>query len=91
MDNAAELAEDDVQAALASLKDRMGALLGRSLVRLALYGSRARGDADPDSDVDVAIIVRGLDPALKERILSVGRDSRRCRSPAYRPGNAYPA
>lgn len=62
------MTEEEVKAALSALKERMGALVGQDLVKLVLYGSRARGDAEPDSDVDVAIIVRGLDRAMKDRI-----------------------
>jgi predicted nucleotidyltransferase len=36
-----------------------------------LYGSRARGEADKDSDYDMLVIVNGpVDMALKEEILS---------------------
>ena len=36
-----------------------------------LYGSRARGDGDEDSDYDILVIVNGpVDIALEEKILS---------------------
>jgi uncharacterized protein len=69
MDVSAILTEEEVRAALAALKERLTILLGSSLRGLLLYGSRARGDEAPDSDVDVAIVVRGLDGKLKDRIL----------------------
>ena len=39
------------------------------LVDFRVFGSRAKGDADPYSDMDVFIEVEGLDRGLKERIL----------------------
>jgi len=42
---------------LAELKSRLKALYGDSLKQLILYGSRARGDALPDSDIDVMAVV----------------------------------
>ena len=69
MDAAAILIEEEVRAALAALKERLESLLGRALVKLLLFGSRARGDADPDSDVDVAIVFRSPDAGMRDRIL----------------------
>jgi len=41
------------------LHAELGRLLGSRLDRLVLYGSRARGDARADSDIDVLVVVRG--------------------------------
>lgn len=60
---------DRIEEALARLKGRLRKLLEGSLVSLVLFGSRARGDHEPTSDVDVAVIVRGLSRALKNRLL----------------------
>ncbi len=48
-----------VRAALAEAKARLEALYGERLDRLVLYGSHARGDARPDSDVDLLVVLRG--------------------------------
>jgi predicted nucleotidyltransferase len=54
--------------ALEELKDSLKDLAeGRA--RLILFGSRARGDHDSESDVDIAIIVPGLTRDLKNEIL----------------------
>ncbi len=42
--------------------------MGGRLIKIALFGSKARGDFDPDSDLDVAVIVCGLTPELKNNI-----------------------
>jgi len=55
--------------AIIDLKHRLETLLGDRLERIVLFGSRARGDWDADSDTDIAIIVRGLDHHLKMRVL----------------------
>lgn len=44
--------------------------LGDHLVSIVLFGSRARGDARPDSDIDVLLVVRNLEKisCLLERL-----------------------
>lgn len=60
--------------ALAELKSALEELLGGRLERFVLYGSRARGDYDPESDVDVAIIIRGLTRDLKKQVINLVAD-----------------
>ncbi|MGH9425042.1 MAG: nucleotidyltransferase domain-containing protein [Terriglobia bacterium] len=38
------------------------------LYKTILFGSRARGDADPDSDLDVLILVEYVTPAMRKTI-----------------------
>ena len=48
-----------LQGILAELRRRFEALYGPRLVRMVLYGSQARGDADPGSDIDVLVVLAG--------------------------------
>lgn len=43
---------------LHELRAGLKRIYGERLVEIVLYGSRARGDADPDSDIDVLIVLR---------------------------------
>jgi predicted nucleotidyltransferase len=43
---------------LARFREELNAAFGARIERVILYGSRARGDARPDSDYDVAIFLR---------------------------------
>jgi predicted nucleotidyltransferase len=44
---------------LTGLRSRFEALYGPRLVRLVLFGSQARGDAEPGSDIDVLVVLEG--------------------------------
>jgi predicted nucleotidyltransferase len=48
-----------VRSVLRDLDCRLRRRFGRNYVGLILFGSRARGDNRPDSDADVAVILRG--------------------------------
>jgi uncharacterized protein len=60
--------ESDLNIAM-ELKKRIAALV--QLVDFRVFGSRARGDADEYSDLDVFVEVERLDSSLKERLLDI--------------------
>ncbi len=51
---------------LADLRRRLEALYGPRLVRLVHFGSQARGDAEPGSDIDVLVVLEGLADPIAE-------------------------
>jgi len=55
---------------LVDLKKCVQDIAGDRLIKMVLYGSRARGDYGADSDMDIAIIVRSLSPEFKRLIVS---------------------
>jgi len=44
---------------LSELRGGLERLYGERLVRVMLFGSRARGDAEADADIDVLVVLRG--------------------------------
>lgn len=62
------------RAALAEFGRRARAALGSNLVDLRLFGSKARGDAVADSDIDVAVIVRAADGSVQNQIIDIAFD-----------------
>lgn len=51
---------------LAKFRAALSEMYGDRLERVVLYGSRARGDARPDSDYDVAVFLRDMGDRFKE-------------------------
>ena len=60
---AATLTDDPV---LVRVRKALDAMYGERLERVVLYGSRARGDAGPESDYDVAVFLRDMDDRFAE-------------------------
>ena len=59
----------DVQPAIDTLREGVKAIYGARLKGLILFGSRARGDARPDSDIDIAVILDQVVDRGRERAL----------------------
>jgi predicted nucleotidyltransferase len=49
----------ELKTILAELRRRFERIYGTRLSRLVLFGSQARGDAMPGSDIDVLVVLRG--------------------------------
>ena len=58
----------DVENLVQQFRDELGLALGGNLEQVILYGSRARGDEDPDSDLDVLVVVRDYGRSERETI-----------------------
>ena len=50
------------------LKERITAAIPTRLSRMIVFGSRARGEAAPDSDLDVVALVDNREPGLERRL-----------------------
>ena len=50
------------------------AALGTNLIDLRLFGSKARGDAAPDSDIDIAVIVQNGEASVRDAVIDIAFD-----------------
>jgi predicted nucleotidyltransferase len=62
---------EEEKKAVGEIKERILSIPGIKLRGFYLFGSKARGDYDPESDVDLAIIVDGLDRKTKRKIIDI--------------------
>ena len=61
--------DGDAQAEMVvRLRDKVRSRLGKHLRRIVLFGSRARGDAGPDSDYDLLVVVDEVNRNVNDTI-----------------------
>lgn len=60
------MANSPLNKLLAQLRDEFQNLYGSRLVKVVLYGSQARQQALPDSDIDVLVVLEGSVSAIEE-------------------------
>jgi uncharacterized protein len=58
-----ELCDDPI---LRRIRTSLRAIYGDRIERVVLFGSRARGDAHPDSDYDIAVFLKNLTDRWRE-------------------------
>jgi predicted nucleotidyltransferase len=63
------------QAALEDFVDAVRGSLGSEIIDVQLFGSKARGDAKPESDVDVLVVVRRDEPELIDALYDLLLDA----------------
>ncbi len=60
--------------ALSHLQKELQKSLPLHSFKMVLFGSKVRGDADEQSDIDIAIIIEGMDRSMKNVILDLVTD-----------------
>ena len=62
------------KSALEQFKLKTHRVLGNQLIEMKLFGSKARGDDKPDSDIDVLVIAAAEDYRLRDKIYEISTD-----------------
>jgi predicted nucleotidyltransferase len=66
-----------LQPVLKSLKQDLTQLYGDRLVQITLFGSQARGDQEPESDIDVLVVLRSQNVRRAESLINPGEEIKR--------------
>jgi predicted nucleotidyltransferase len=57
--------------ALQKFKQKIQQTLNKNVIALKLFGSKARGESQKDSDIDVLIVLKKVTPEIKDQILDI--------------------
>lgn len=74
MDKSKQLLKKQETAALQEFKRRISGKYGNLVSSVLLYGSKARGQAGKDSDIDVLVVLNSEERDIKKDISSIAFD-----------------
>lgn len=60
--------------AIAAFKERVLKLLGDQVVGFRLFGSRARGEGNEESDVDILVLLKEAPTAVRGQVFEISAD-----------------
>lgn len=75
--NAPSHLTDEVRQLTAAFRALVDQRFGERLRSMTLFGSRARGDAEPDSDIDVLVVVDDLTEVERGEVIDLAMAARR--------------
>jgi predicted nucleotidyltransferase len=65
---------DNEKTALQVFTNRLQSNYAQQVQQISLFGSKARGDSSPDSDIDILVIVRQGDRTLRHEIIDIASE-----------------
>lgn len=66
--------DEQVQQSIGTLLSKLESEMGEQLLSVFLFGSRARNDADSDSDIDLVVLLKETTPEIKKRVRYLAAD-----------------
>ncbi len=57
--------------ALFKFKQGVDKALNKNIVALKLFGSKARGESQKDSDIDVLVVLKNVTPDIKDQVIDI--------------------
>lgn len=65
---------DQEKSAVESFKQSLVKEFGTEVIRVRLFGSRARGEGNEDSDLDILVLLKKESRSAKDRIFEISSD-----------------